>query len=512
MTTTTAAPTSAVDTLATRRTWVGLAVLTLPCLLVSMDASVLNLALPAISRALNPSSTQLLWIADVYGFFLAGSLITMGALGDRIGRRRLLFAGAAAFAVMSTLAAFSPTPATLIAARAIQGVAAATLMPSTLSLIRSMFTHQAQRTTAIGIWFAALSTGGALGPVIGGLLLDTFWWGAAFLISLPVMTLLLLVGPAVLPEVRPSGHRRLDVSSAALSLAGVLLIVGGIKEVTHSGHPLTATTLLIGGATVVAAFLSRQRRLTEPLLQLSLFRSAVFSTALATNALGFGVTFGLSLLTVQYLQLVLGLSPLVAGLWTIPSFAGFIAGASLTPLLIRRIPSRRLAPAALSVAAAGFGLITLTTPDGGLTCLIAGTIISALGLSPVFALATDTTVGAAPPDRAGAAAAMSETSTELGAALGLALLGSLGTAIYQHTIRAMIPPGLPPALADTARATLGGAHAIARKMPDDTAAALLNASHLALTHALQTTAAVSAAVVLAAALLTPILTRNNQRP
>lgn len=210
----------------------------------------------------------------------------------------------------------------------------------------------------------------------------------------------------------------------------------------------------------------------------------------------------------MYLQLVLGLTPLIAGLWTIPSFAGFIAGASLTPLLIRRVPSRHLAPAGLTLAAAGFGLITLTTPDGGFTYLIAGTIVSALGLSPVFALATDTTVGAAPPDRAGAAAAMSETSTELGAALGVALLGSLGTAIYQHTVRVVIPPGLPPALAETARATLGGAQVVARNVPDDRAAALLNASHLALTQALQTTAAVSAAVVLAAALVTPILTRT----
>lgn len=493
-----------------RRTWLGLAVLTLPCLLVAMDASVLNLALPAISRSLHPNGTQLLWIADSYGFFLAGSLITMGALGDRIGRRRLLFAGATAFTLVSVLVAFAPTPAALIVARSCQGIAAATLMPSTLSLIRSMFTDHVQRAAAIGVWLAALSTGGALGPLLGGALLDMYWWGAPFLLAVPVMTLLLLIGPAVLPEVRPSTPRRLDVPSAAMSLGAILLIVGGVKELARTGNVPTSGALMICGVSVGAAFAARQQRLSEPFVRLSLFRSATFSAALATNTLGFCVTFGVSLFTGLYLQLALGFSPIGAGLWTIPSFTAFVAGAFLTPVLARRTTNRRLAVAGLAVAASGYLMITLVASSAGFAFLIGGTVISALGLSPVFTVATQTTVSAAPIESAGAAAAMSETSTELGAALGLALLGSLGTAIYRASIAADLPPGMPHDLARTAITTLGGASSVARALPDAAAAAFSNASHAALTHALQATAGSSAAALSLAAILTLILLRHQR--
>src|SRR3954468_8531774 len=220
---------------ATRREWIGLAVLALPCLLYSMDLTVLNLAVPQISAQLRPSSAQLLWILDIYGFMIAGSLITMGTLGDRIGRRRLLMIGAAAFGAASVLAAFATSTSMLIGTRALLGMAGATLAPSTLSLIRTMFRDPQQRTVAISVWITSYSAGGAIGPLVGGVLLEHFWWGSVFLVGVPVMLLLLAVGPALLPEYRDPSARRLDLPSAALSLAAVLAVIYGLKRFAESG-------------------------------------------------------------------------------------------------------------------------------------------------------------------------------------------------------------------------------------------------------------------------------------
>src|SRR6266850_178764 len=216
-----------------RREWVGLGVLALPCMLISMDLTVLNLAVPHLSADLRPSSSQLLWIVDIYGFLIAGSLITMGRLGDRIGRRRLLLIGAAAFGVASVIAAFAVSAEMLIAARALLGLAAATLAPSTLSLLRNMFLDPRERTFAVGVWIASFSAGGAIGPLLGGLLLEYFWWGSVFLLNMPVMTLLLVLGPILLPEFRNPNAGRIDIGSAALSLAGVLAIIYGIKRIAE---------------------------------------------------------------------------------------------------------------------------------------------------------------------------------------------------------------------------------------------------------------------------------------
>src|SRR5262245_1814995 len=260
-----------------RREWIGLAVITLPCLLYSMDLTVLHLAVPRLTESLQPTSTQLLWIIDIYGFFVAGSLVTLGTLGDRIGRRKLLLIGAAFFGVASVLAAFSTSAAMLIATRALLGLAGATVAPSTLSLIRNMFHDPEERTRAISVWIMAFSMGGAVGPVVGGLLLEYFWWGSVFLAAVPVMLLILIVGPKLLPEYRDPNAGKLDVASAAISMAAVLSMIYGLKRMAQEGVTLLALLAVGAGVLLGLLFVRRQLRLTDPLLDLGLFRIRAFT-------------------------------------------------------------------------------------------------------------------------------------------------------------------------------------------------------------------------------------------
>jgi DHA2 family multidrug resistance protein-like MFS transporter len=464
-----------------RREWAGLAVIALPCLLYSMDLTVLNLAVPQLSADLQPSSAQLLWIIDIYGFLAAGSLVTMGTLGDRIGRRRLLLAGAAAFGAASVLAAFSTTPEMLISARALLGVAGATLAPSTLSLIRNMFLDPGQRRVAIGVWVASFSAGAAVGPLLGGLLLERFWWGSVFLIAVPVMALLLALGPALLPEFRDPDAGRLDLVSAAMSLVAVLAVIYGLKELVQDGPGWWPGLSIAAGLGVGLAFVARQRRLADPLLDLSLFANRAFSAALATNTLDFFVSFGALFFIAQYLQLVLGLSPLEAGLWLLPSSAGLIAGSMLAPLLARRAQPWVVMAAGLVLGAAGFALVTQVTSTSGLALLVTGSVAFSVGLAPLTTLATDLMLGAAPPERAGAASAIAETTSELGGALGIAVLGSLGTAVYRGQMAEDLPAGIPSGAAEVARDTLGGALTVAEQLPTQLGAALLEAARVAFT-------------------------------
>jgi MFS transporter, DHA2 family, multidrug resistance protein len=314
-----------------KKEWVGLSVIALPCLLYSMDLTVLYLAVPSLTRDLEPSGSQLLWITDIYGFLLAGFLIPMGTLGDRIGRRRLLLIGAAAFGVMSVGAAFSTSDPMLIGARALLGVAAATLAPSTLSLIRNMFLDPRERTFAIGVLIASFSAGAAIGPLVGGLLLQRFWWGSVFLIAVPVMVLLLVLGPMLLPESHNPEAGRLDLVSATLSLVSVLTVIYGLKRIAEDGLAWLPALSIVVGVVFGLAFLWRQLVVTDPVIDLRLFRIPAFSVSLAAYALGIFVAFGVSLFIAQYLQLVLGMSPVRAGLWTVPEGAGFVAGSLLTP-------------------------------------------------------------------------------------------------------------------------------------------------------------------------------------
>jgi DHA2 family multidrug resistance protein-like MFS transporter len=490
-----------------RREWISLAVLTIPCLLYAMDLTVLNLAVPQLSEDLQPSSTELLWIVDIYGFMAAGSLVTMGSLGDRIGRRRLLLIGAAAFGATSLLAAWSTSAAMLIAARALLGLAGATVAPSTLSLIRNMFADPRQRTVAVSVWITSFSVGGAIGPLLGGILLEWFWWGSVFLLAVPVMALLLVLGP-LLPEFRDPGAGRLDLISAALSVAAVLAVIYGLKQVTRDGLGWLPAVSIVAGLAAGAAFVRRQQRLADPLLDLRLFRSAAFTAALTTNLLSFFVGFGTLLFIAQYLQLVLGLSPLAAGLWMLPSSAGFVAGSMLTPVLARHVRPAYVMAASLTLAAVGLGLFTLLGSTTGLAILVTGSVVFSLGLAPVDTLATDLVVGAAPPERAGAASALSETAAEFGGALGIAILGVIGTRIYRSQLDGALPPGILPRTAAAARDTLGGAVAAAGHLSGPPGQILVRVARQAFTQGLHVAFAVSAAAVLAAAVLAAIQLRH----
>jgi DHA2 family multidrug resistance protein-like MFS transporter len=480
-----------------------------------MDLTVLNLAVPKLSAALRPTSSELLWIVDIYGFVLAGALIPMGVLGDRVGRRRLLLVGAAAFGCASVGAAFASSVEALIVARALLGLAAATLAPSTLSLLRSLFHDPKERTFAIGIWIASFSAGGAIGPLIGGGMLQFFWWGSVFLINVPVMVLLLAVGPRLLPEYRDPNAARPDIRSAALIITTVLLVIYGIKHAAEHGADWVAAASIVSGLVIGAVFVHRQRVLAEPFIDLGLFRRVTFSAALAINIFGFFIAFGTFLLIAQYLQLVLGLSPLAAGLWSAPSGLAFVVGALLTPRLASYVRPPHLIAAGFAIAAIGFGLLSRTGTAHDLALVVTAYTVFSLGLAVVFTLASDLVVSTAPPERAGAAAGMSEMSAELGGALGIALLGSVVTVVYRGTVAAAFGDKLPSDAFETARDTLGGALSVAGSLPDPFGVALVSVSRGAFVEAFQATALVSAAMALAAAVATVLLLgrpRQNLEP
>jgi MFS transporter, DHA2 family, multidrug resistance protein len=488
-----------------RREWIGLAVLTLPALLISMDLSVLYLAVPRLSSALRPSSVQLLWITDIYGFLLAGSLITMGSLGDQIGRRKLLMIGGSVFGLASILAAFSTSAAMLIAARAVMGVAAATLAPSSLALVSNMFHDPKQRTRAISVWAASLSAGGAVGPILGGVLLTFFWWGSVFLVAVPIMLLLAITAPALLPEYRNPQSARLDLTSVILLLATLLLVVYGLKQTAQFGVGWVPTVAIVVGLAFGAIFVRRQRTLAGPLIDLGLFRVPSFSVALATNTFGFIVVLGVFFFTDQYLQLVLGLSPLWAGLWNVPSFGGFILGSLLVPLLVRATRPAFVMAAGLAIASVGFIILSHVGTSAGLATFVIGSVVMSLGMAPVFTLVTDIVLGSTPPERAGAASGMSETSTELGGALGIAVLGSIGTAVYRSQVAHVLPGGIA---AQAAGDSLGGAVAAASQLPSPLSSMVLGVARESFTNGLHTIAGLSAAIVAVLALLVIVLLRR----
>jgi DHA2 family multidrug resistance protein-like MFS transporter len=493
---------------ATRREWLGLGVLALPTVLAAMDFSVLFLALPRLGTDLRPSSSQLLWISDVYGFMIAGFLVIMGAVGSRIGQRRLLMIGAGAFGLASAAAAYSTSAGLLIGARALLGIAGATLMPSTLGLISAMFRQPGQRATAVSIWAACLLGGTAVGPVVGGVLLQLFWWGSVFLMGLPVMALLLMAAPVLLPEHRNPARGRLDFASPALSLAAILPVVYGLTTLARTGLSRPVALTLAAGLGFGVVFVRRQIAIASPLLDLRLFRHRAVSAALAIALLAGAAATGAGFLFAQYLQLVVGLSPARAGLWSLPDTAGMIACSLLCPVLARRIRPGRLVGAGLAISAAGFLVLTQVQASSGLPVAVAGVVLVFAGVTPVWVLGTDLIVGSVPPEQAGSASSLSETGSELGAALGVAVIGSIGSAVYRAQAAHILPAGLPRGAAAAARDSLAGAAAAASRLPGGPGAALLDAARQAFTHGLNITAAVSMAAAAGLGLLAVMLLRH----
>ncbi|GAA4254183.1 MFS transporter [Dactylosporangium darangshiense] len=484
-----------------RNPWVGLAVLALPTLLLSLDVSVLYLALPKLSADLHADGTEQLWILDIYSFMLAGFLVTMGALGDRIGRRRLLLVGAAAFGVASVAAAYASTPEMLIAARAALGIAGATLMPSTMALIRNMFPDPKQMGMAIGAWFSCFMGGMTLGPLVGGLLLEHFWWGSAFLLGVPFMLLLLVAGPRLLPEYKPERpEHRIDLPSVALSLAAILPVIYGLKALARDGAHALPLVAIAAGFAFGIVFVRRQRTLPDPLLDLRLFASRVFSTALGIMLLGGVVMAGLSLLASLYLQNVAGLAPLATGVLLIPQNIAMIAGSMVAPALARRLPASVVTALGLAVSGAGLTVVTQVDPHGT-ALLVVGLVLASVGISFPMALTMNLMMAAAPPEKAGSAASISETSGEFGIAVGIATLGSLGTLVYRTVLD--LPPGAPAA----ARNSLTAAMQYAADVPG-----LLDAARSAFTTGLNAVGVVGALIFFGLAATAALTLRQRPEP
>jgi DHA2 family multidrug resistance protein-like MFS transporter len=495
-------------TLAGRREWIGLAVLALPTLLLSLDMSVLHLAVPHLAADLRPSSSELLWIIDIYGFMIAGFLVTMGTLGDRIGRRKLLMVGGAAFGAASVAAAFATSPEMLIGARALMGVAGATLMPSTLALISNMFQDSKQRGTAIAVWMSCFTGGMVIGPVVGGLILDAAWWGAVFLLAVPVMVLLLATAPKLLPEYRDEHAGRLDLASVALSLGTILPVIYALKEIAKGGPDLVNVVALAAGLTIGTVFVRRQSRLANPMLDLSLFRNRTFSTALTIMLVGTVTMGGVFLLISQYLQLVEGLTAVQAGLVLVPQAVAVVVGSLIAPLLARRVRAEFVLGFGMLVAVAGILLFTQVDGPNGVVLVAFGLSVAAFGMGPQGVICTEMVVSAVPPRKAGAASAMSETSGEFGIAMGIAVFGSIGTAVYRGDVA--VPAEVPAAAATEAKESLAGAVHAASGLDDQLASTLLTSAREAFTSGLQTVAVISAAIIATFAVVGMVALRKSR--
>ncbi|WP_433161076.1 MFS transporter [Kribbella sp. CA-247076] len=439
-----------------RRQWIGLAVLSLATLLVSLDLFVMLLAVPAVTEALGASGSEQLWILDVYGFMVAGLMITMGTLGDRIGRRRLLLAAAAVFGAASVVAAYSTSPGMLIGARAVLGIAGAAIAPTTLSLISTLFPDARQRASALGVWAGCFTVGAIVGPIVGGVLLDHFWWGSAFLIGVPAMAVLLAVGPFLLPEYRDRKAGRIDVPSVLLSLAAILPAIHGLKDLASHGPSTTAVGGLVVGAAFGWVFVRRQQRLADPLVDVRLFTRRTFTVTLGSMMTYSMLSGGVMVFVAQYLQLVQGLTPLAAGLALMPGMITSTVSFQVAPRLARRIRPGVLIPAGISLTIVGMAVMAQATSTAVLVVAFA---IECAGVAPLVTLGTNLVIGSVPPEKAGSAGALTQTSNEFGYALGIAVLGSVVTATYRSqmdgqggsSLGEAVSGGVPAAVLDAAR-------------------------------------------------------------
>jgi MFS transporter, DHA2 family, multidrug resistance protein len=481
-----------------RREWTALAVLMLPVLLVAVDNTVLSFALPAISLDFNTSGTTLLWIVDIYPLVLAGLLVAMGSLGDRFCRRRMLMIGAAGFAVLSAVAAFSPSAELLVAARAGLGVFGSMLMPATLSLIRNIFGDRGQRRLAIAIWAAGFSAGAALGPLLGGVLLEHFHWGSVFLLAVPVLVLMLALTPAFVPESRDPSPGGVDVVSIALSIATMLPVVYAIKNLANDGGlPATVASAAVG---LAAGWLFARRQLsrTSPMLDVRLFAVRPFTGAVLVNLLAIFSLVGFLYFVSQHLQLVLGLSPLEAGLVLLPGLLVTIVAGLLAVPLVRRIQPHLVVSGALLLSAVAYWMVA-SSEDGSAGWLMLAFAVLGAGVGASETLSNDLILSSVPAAKSGAASAVSETAYEVGSVFGTALLGSILVSSYRDNV--VLPAGLDPEQAAAAGETLGGAINTAAGLPPRSADALLDSAFRAFDSGVSVTAGIAAVLMVAAAWL-----------
>lgn len=481
------------------RRWLALVVLVLPVLLVSIDNTVLAFALPAISEALQPSGTELLWIVDVYPLVLAGLLVWMGSLGDRVGRRKLLLIGGAGFTAVSVLAAFMPSAALLIAARALMGIFGAMLMPSTLSLIRNIFTDATERRLAIAIWAAGFSGGAALGPVVGGLLLEYFYWGSVFLMAVPVMLPLLIFGPMVIPESRDPNPGPMDPVSGLLALGTMTPLIFGIKELAAAGVTVPAVAAIALSIALGVTFVRRQLGRENPMLDVRLFQSPMFSGAIGANLLSVFSLVGFLYFVSQHLQLVSGHSPMTAGLMLVPGMLVTVIAGLWVVKLAQRFQPAVTVTGGLLLNVIGYSLIAITGgQDSDLGLIIAFMILGA-GIGAAETISNDVILSAVPPEKAGAASAISETAYETGAVLGTAVLGSILNLAYRTNLE--VPGEVPAGLADSARETLGNATQVAQEIGGEIGHSLLTSAQHAFDSGVVVTSLIGAILMLTAAVM-----------
>lgn len=481
------------------REWVALAVLMLPVLLVSIDNTVLAFALPEISAALRPSGAQQLWIIDIYPLILAGLLVSMGSFGDRIGRRRLLLIGATGFAAVSVIAAYAPSAEALIASRAALGFFGAMLMPSTLSLLRNIFLDAAQRRLAIAVWASCFAAGAALGPIVGGFLLEHAWWGSVFLLAVPVLIPLLILGPIFVPESRDPAPGRIDVVSIALSMLALAPLVFAIKNLANGKSVVATAVLTVVGIVSLVSFVRRQLRRPDPMLDVRLFRVPTFSGAVLVNLLSVVSLVGFLFFVSQHLQLVIGQSPMQAGMSLVPGLGAMVVAGLAVVSLVRWVRPSTIIVSALLLSALAYALVLMLASPTAVTPIIVAFAVLGAGIGAAETLSNDLIVSSVPPEKAGAASAVSETAYEMGAVLGTAVLGSILTASYGANLR--VPAGVGPEAAAAARETLGGAHAVADALPAEQATALLGAAGEAFDSGVTITSGIGMVLMVVSALL-----------
>ena len=489
---------------ASRRDWLAVVVISVSLLMIGLDNTILNVTLPTLQRALSASASQLQWTVDVYLMVFAGLLLAAGNLGDRIGRRRTLQSGLVVFCAGSILAALSGTAGELIASRALMGVGGALIMPSTLSIITNIFTGP-QRAKAIAVWTAVAGLGIALGPVVGGWLLERFWWGSIFLVNVPIAVLTLAAGFLVIPESRDPDAGRPDPIGIVLSVSALLTLVYAIIEAPTRGWTGARTLTAFTAATVFCAlFVAWEARTASPMLQLRLFRSRRFSAASASIALAFFALFGALFFLTQYLQLVLGYTPFQAGVRTVPVAAGLVVGSAISAPLNTRLGTKLTVTAGMLLAASGLFILTGTTPTGGYGRVLAALLLAGTGIGLAMAPATESVMGSLPLAKASVGSAMNDTARLVGGALGVAVLGTTLSQVYRTHIAAAMS-NLPPSVAVPSRDSLQAALQVAARLDAAHGSALQAAARLAFADAVDRAAFVGAAVAVVAALVALLL-------